>query len=153
MTTGTLSARTVNPLREGLRLEQTPPPCTMVIFGVTGDLTHRMLMPQLYALTSDTPLPAWFSIVGFARRGWSDEQFRAEMKAAVETGQKMPVDEATWQSFAQRLNYVSANFDDGAGYLRLKETLERIGFQWLTRLAAFTQRAEALRAFVSTPMA
>ena len=44
--------------------------------------------------------------------------------AAVEMGQKMPVDEATWQSFAQRLNYVSANFDDGAGYLRLKETLE-----------------------------
>src|SRR4051794_34751419 len=116
----------MNPLREGLRLEQTPPPCTMVIFGVTGDLTHRKLMPQLYELTSDTPLPAGFSIVGFARRDWDDEKFRAEMKAAVEGGQKAPVDSAAWQSFAQRLNYVSANFDDPAGYVRLKETLERI---------------------------
>ncbi|MFN8514180.1 MAG: glucose-6-phosphate dehydrogenase [Chloroflexia bacterium] len=126
MTTGTLSARTVNPLREGLRLEQTPPPCTMVIFGVTGDLTHRKLMPQLYALTNDTPLPAGFSIVGFARRDWDDEKFRAEMKAAVEGGQKTPVDSSAWQSFAQRLNYVSANFDDLAGYQRLKETLDKI---------------------------
>ncbi|MGN6697470.1 MAG: glucose-6-phosphate dehydrogenase, partial [Thermomicrobiales bacterium] len=57
----------INPLREGLRLEQTPPPCSMVIFGVTGDLTHRKLMPSLYELVVDTPLPASFSIVGFAR--------------------------------------------------------------------------------------
>ena len=124
--TATLANRAVNPLREGLRLEQTPPPCTMVIFGVTGDLTHRKLMPQLYALTIDTPLPAGFSIVGFARRAWTDDHFREEMKGAVESSQKVPVDAATWQSFAQRLNYVSANFDDPQGYVQLKETLDRI---------------------------
>ena len=124
--TASLANRAVNPLREGLRLEQTPPPCTMVIFGVTGDLTHRKLMPQLYALTVDTPLPAGFSIVGFARRNWTDEQFRTEMKGALESSQTTPIDEATWQSFAQRLDYVSANFDDPAGYTKLKEALDRL---------------------------
>ena len=126
---GTVSApgrTTINPLREGLRLEQTPPPCTMVIFGVTGDLTHRKLMPQLYELTVDTPLPPGFSIVGYARRDWDDERFRAEMQAAVQHALPAGVDEAGWQSFAQRLCYVSANFDDLAGYLKLKETLDRI---------------------------
>src|SRR5256885_988002 len=61
MQTATTAAPSVpmkNPLREGLRLEQTPPPCAMVIFGVTGDLTSRKLMPSLYALAVDTTLSA-----------------------------------------------------------------------------------------------
>ncbi len=116
----------VNPLREGLRLEQTPPPCTMVIFGVTGDLTHRKLMPSLYELAVDVPLPANFSVVGFARRDWDDEQFRQEMSDAVHKGIKGEVDAAAWQNFAQRLNYVSSNFDDPEGYRRLGELLDRI---------------------------
>ncbi len=116
----------MNPLREGLRLDQTPPPCTMVIFGVTGDLTHRKLMPQLYDLTVDTPLPAPFSIVGFARRDWDDNRFREEMKGAVVGALGEKVDDAGWQSFAQRLCYVNGNFDDPAGYTRLGETLDRL---------------------------
>ncbi len=117
---------TINPLREGLRLEQTPDPCTMVIFGVTGDLTHRKLMPQLYDLTVDTPLPAAFSIVGFARRDWDDEKFRNEMQTAVKDALGDEVDDATWQEFAKRLSYVQANFDDLAGYQKLKEVLEQL---------------------------
>jgi glucose-6-phosphate 1-dehydrogenase len=116
----------INPLREGLRLEQTPPLCTMVIFGVTGDLTHRKLMPSLYELVVDTPLPAAFSIVGFARRPWDDDKFRAEMQTAVTSALKDQVDTAGWQSFAQRLSYVSSTFDDPAGYVRLKEELDRL---------------------------
>ena len=114
----------VNPLREGLRLEQTPPPCAMVIFGVTGDLTHRKLMPSLFELAIDTPLPAGFSIVGFARRDWDDERFRDEMGGAVRKALKEELEPAAWQSFAQRLSYISANFDDPAGYKHLRETLE-----------------------------
>src|SRR5437667_355164 len=71
------------PLREGLRLERTPEPCALVIFGATGDLTRRKLIPALYHLGHDRLLPANFAAVGFARRDWSDESFRAEMKEAV----------------------------------------------------------------------
>ncbi|HEY8601156.1 MAG TPA: glucose-6-phosphate dehydrogenase [Thermomicrobiales bacterium] len=124
--TATTNRPAMNPLREGLRLEQTPPPCTMVIFGVTGDLTHRKLMPQLYDLTVDTPLPAAFSIVGFARRDWDDDRFRSEMQGAVKHALGEKVDDASWQGFAQRLSYVSANFDDLDGYHRLKESLEKL---------------------------
>ena len=57
-----------NPLRAGLRLERTPQPCTMVIYGATGDLTHRKLMPALYNLAREQLLPSPFAVVAFARR-------------------------------------------------------------------------------------
>ena len=72
-------------------------------------------MPSLYELVVDTPLPAAFSIVGFARRPWDDDKFRAEMQTAVTSALKDQVDAAGWQSFAQRLSYVNSNFDDPAG--------------------------------------
>ena len=65
-----------NPLREGIRLKHGPEPCVMVIFGATGDLTHRKLLPALYDLAIEHPLPAGFAVVGFARRPYSDDQFR-----------------------------------------------------------------------------
>ncbi len=123
----------VNPLREGLRLEQTPPPCAMVIFGVTGDLTRRKLMPSLYELTMGMPLPPGFSIVGFARRDWDDGRFRDEMHGAVGNGLKEEVEPAAWGSFAQRLSYVSANFDDPGGYAHLKDELDRLDRERGTR--------------------
>ena len=58
-----------NPLREGIRIKNSPEPCVMVIFGATGDLTHRKLLPALYNLALEHPLPAGFSVVAFARRG------------------------------------------------------------------------------------
>ena len=64
-----------NPLREGLRIKQSTEPCVMVIFGATGDLTHRKLLPALYDLALEHPLPAGFSVVGFARRPYSDDDF------------------------------------------------------------------------------
>jgi len=75
-----------NPLREGIRLERTPDPCVMVIFGASGDLTKRKLMPALYNLWRERLLPAGFSVVGFSRTDMNDAQYRATMMEAVEIG-------------------------------------------------------------------
>jgi glucose-6-phosphate 1-dehydrogenase len=68
-----------NPLREGLDDVRTPDPCTIVIFGVTGDLAARKLGPALYTLASENMLPQPYTVVGVGRREWSDEKLRAEM--------------------------------------------------------------------------
>ena len=93
-----------NPLRAGLRLPRTPDACAVVVFGATGDLTARKLMPALYNLSRERLLPAGFSVVGFARRDWSEEQFRAVMKEAVTQYSREPIQEDIWDSFAQGLH-------------------------------------------------
>src|SRR5258705_7381309 len=67
---------TPNPLRDGVRMKRTHEPATMVIFGATGDLTHRKLVPALYNLQRERLLPPGFNVIGFARRDWSDDFFR-----------------------------------------------------------------------------
>jgi glucose-6-phosphate 1-dehydrogenase len=113
-----------NPLREGLRLERTPEPCALVIFGATGDLTRRKLIPALYQLSHDRLLPANFAIVGFARRDWDDQTFRAEMKEAVDDFAST-VHEGVWESFAETLYFHRGEFDKPDAYeslaVRLKE--------------------------------
>jgi hypothetical protein len=74
------AGRLINPLRAGLQTERNPQACAMVIFGVSGDLTSRKLMPALYDLYVSVPLPPGFSIIGISRREWSDDDFRAEMR-------------------------------------------------------------------------
>jgi glucose-6-phosphate 1-dehydrogenase len=113
----------VNPLREGMRIQRTPEPCAVVVFGASGDLTARKLVPALYNLARMRMLPAGFSVVGFARRDWTDEQFRAVMKEAVATHSREPLVEDIWQNFARGLHYVSGSFDDASGYARLGERL------------------------------
>jgi glucose-6-phosphate 1-dehydrogenase len=121
------TATIVNPLRQGLRLERSPEPCVMVIFGATGDLTHRKLVPALYNLAQEGFLPPGFSVVGFARRPKTDEQFRDEMRAAVnEFSRRRPVDEASWESFARGLFYCTSSFDRPEGYRALADILARI---------------------------
>ena len=73
----------VNPLREGLSSRAMPKPCAVVIFGATGDLTHRKLVPALYNLAADGELPPAVSVVGFARREKTDEKFRKELEEAA----------------------------------------------------------------------
>jgi len=114
-----------NPLREGLRLERTPEPCTLVIFGATGDLTHRKLIPALYSMSHQRLLPPNFAIVGFARRDWNDETFRQKMKEAVDEFAKN-VHGGVWDSFAQELYFNRSDFTDLDGYKRLKELLDRL---------------------------
>ncbi|GAC1547927.1 MAG: glucose-6-phosphate dehydrogenase [Polyangiales bacterium] len=116
-----------NPLREGLVTERIPPPCTVVIFGASGDLTKRKLLPALYNLAVSRLLPPGASVVGYARREVSDEQFRDNQKKNVaEFSRRKPLDEAIWNDFAQGLHYVSGTFEDPKGYDKLKAKLDEL---------------------------
>ncbi len=115
-----------NPLRAGLRMQRTPSPCTMVIFGATGDLTSRKLVPALYNLQRDRLLPHGFSVVGFARRDWSDDFFRQTMHDATEKFSRTGLEAELWGSFADGISYVRAPFDDPSGYSALRERLEAL---------------------------
>lgn len=115
-----------NPLRAGLRLERVPAPCVMVIFGVTGDLTARKLMPSLYDLAIGHPLPEGFSILGVSHRDWSDDVFRSEMRQAVEAGARAPVTDESWELFSQGLFYVRGDFRAEETYTELNQRLETI---------------------------
>ena len=121
MTTATPPA--VNPLRQGLRLPRTPEPCAVVVFGATGDLTARKLVPALYNLARERLLPTGFSVVGFSRRDWDDDQFRAAMKDAVAKFSRTPLQEDIWESFARTLHYVRGDFSAMPGYELLADRL------------------------------
>ncbi len=119
-----------NPLREGIRLERTPDPCVMVIFGASGDLTRRKLMPALYNLWRERLLPAGFSVVGFSRTDMKDEQFRAAMKQAVEQfGEQGPLNSEAWDNFAEGLFYLSAHPGHPEDYASLSSLLEEVDRQ------------------------
>jgi glucose-6-phosphate 1-dehydrogenase len=120
------STLTVSPLREGLRLRRVPDPCTIVIFGVTGDLAHRKLMPSLYTLRRLGMIPPACAVVGVARRPKTDEAFRNEMAAAVLGASPAPADRELWEAFAEGLFYVQGEFHDPDAYARLRAALERI---------------------------
>ena len=103
---------TANPLRAGLQAERTPAPNVLVIFGASGDLTRRKLIPALYNLARERLLPAGFAVVGYARRPYTTEEFRQLMRAAVDRfSRSRPVQEAVWESFADRLYYLSGQYD------------------------------------------
>ena len=112
-----------NPLREGLSSRAMPEPCTLVIFGATGDLTHRKLVPALYNLAADGALPPAISVVGFARRDKSDEVFRGELEEAARKHSRQSIHEELWGSFAAAICYHRSGFDDLAGYESLAERL------------------------------
>lgn len=113
-----------NPLRVGSRLERTPQPTTIVIFGATGDLTKRKLVPALYNLAIDNHLPSDLSVIGFARRDWSDEKFRAEMQEGISEFSRRPLEAPLWESFSTKLHFLSSEFQDTDGYERLRSLLE-----------------------------
>src|SRR5215470_2308706 len=113
------------PVRETRRARRVPDPCAIVIFGATGDLTHRKLMPALYTLSRLGMLPVEYAVVGFARRPMSDDVFREQMAKSV-LGNKPASADPAWAEFAGRLFYVQAEFNDAGGYDRLRQTLERL---------------------------
>src|ERR1700722_12743001 len=115
-----------NPLREGLVSRATPGTCTVVIFGATGDLTHRKLIPALYNLAADGDLPSALTVVGFARRDKTDEQFRSELEDATKKFSRQSVQDELWQSFANRIFYHRSEFGDPDGYKRLAKRLAEI---------------------------
>src|SRR4029077_19003574 len=115
----------VNPLREGLRLERVPDPSTLVLFGATGDLAHRKVIPALYQLWRTNLLPHEFMLVAVAARPFSDESFRAAVHAALERHSRvLPLDADAWESFAQRIDYLQFDFDDAAGFDKLSTYLD-----------------------------
>ncbi|HEX8617827.1 MAG TPA: glucose-6-phosphate dehydrogenase [Thermoanaerobaculia bacterium] len=114
-----------NPLREGLEQERVPEPSCLVIFGASGDLTQRKLIPALYSLAHDGLLPPGQTIVGLSRAEMTDEQFRAAMREACDQhARTSPVDEEIWENFARGLFYVAGEFTDSQAYNRLRERLE-----------------------------
>src|SRR5438477_10806710 len=116
----------VNPLREGLSTRAVPQPCSIVIFGATGDLTHRKLLPALYNLAADGELPPAVAVIGFARRQKTDEQFRKEQEESTRKFSRQTVRDEIWNAFAQGLFYHTSEFHDAAGYKSLAERLDKI---------------------------
>ncbi len=116
-----------------MRLEPTAPPSVVVIFGATGDLTRRKLLPALFRLAKQRLVPAEFAILGTARQPFSDDEFRQNMRAAIsEFGHEDSLDEEAWQSFAQRIFYRSGDFNDSKLYAELKTKLEEIDREYDT---------------------
>jgi glucose-6-phosphate 1-dehydrogenase len=115
-----------NPLRAGMRLERTPSPCVVVIFGASGDLTKRKLLPALYNLSREHLLPSGFSIVGVGRTEMSDDEFRKAMRSAEEEFGHGPVDNEVWESFAEGLFYLTAHPEHTERYHSLSELLGRL---------------------------
>src|SRR5213079_852246 len=115
-----------NPLREGLSARPVPQPCSIVIYGATGDLTHRKLVPALYNLAADGELPPGVVIVGFARRDKSDDEFRRDLEESTRKFSRQPVRDEIWNAFAQSVFYHQSEFGDEAGYKRLAKRLEEL---------------------------
>lgn len=127
-------AKKGNPLHEAGQGGRTVDPCVLVIFGATGDLTARKLMPALYNLKREGQLPSNFVCVGFARREKNDNQFREEMKEAVSKFSRVkPLDEKLWDDFAKTLFYHQANFDEQEGYDNLKKSMEELDGKYGTK--------------------
>jgi len=118
---------TPNPLRPGLRAESAPEPCAMVIFGATGDLARRKLVPALYNLAVSGHLAAAFGIVGVAKSGLPPDEFARDMREAVGTfSRTKPIDPEIWQDFAAGMRYVTGSFDEPETYARLRAQLEEL---------------------------
>ncbi|MDR0482742.1 MAG: glucose-6-phosphate dehydrogenase [Cellulomonadaceae bacterium] len=101
-------------------------PCAVVLFGVTGDLARRKLLPALYDLANRGLLPAGFGLVGYARRDWTLDQFVEQVRTAVVAGARTPFREDTWKQLTEGIRFVSGNFSDDEGFIALRTTLEQL---------------------------
>ncbi|WP_345764710.1 glucose-6-phosphate dehydrogenase [Diaminobutyricibacter sp. McL0608] len=117
-----------NPLRVPYdkRLNRIAGPSSLIIFGVTGDLSRKKLMPAVYDLANRGLLPPGFSLVGFARRDWEDQDFEKVVYDAVKQYSRTPFQDEVWQQLAQGIRFVSGEFDDEAAFERLKETVDKL---------------------------
>lgn len=116
-----------NPFREAdLSLRNHPESCILVIFGATGDLAHRKLIPALYNLAADGDLPAGLRVVGFARREKSDEEFRAGLEELNKEVSRQGHNDDLWGQFSQNITYHTSEFGDAEGYAGLKKRLDEM---------------------------
>src|SRR6187431_1312570 len=113
-----------NPLRlpSDRRLNRIAGPSGLIIFGVTGDLSRKKLMPAVYDLANRGLLPPGFALVGFARRDWEDQDFAQVVHDAVKQYARTPFREETWKQLLQGIRFVSGEFGDADAFTRLRET-------------------------------
>ena len=117
----------VNPFREGLQLAGATHPVQLIIFGASGDLTKRKLLPAIYNLVQANLAPQAFSVVGFARAPMSDDDFRDVLENAVATSSEVRVkDDAALKKLCEHVNYVAGDFHDAAAYVKLKSQLDAL---------------------------
>src|SRR6201985_3768509 len=109
----------------GKKQERIPEPCVVVIFGASGDLTKRKLLPALFHLKQQNLLPEEFAVVGVARRDLS-ATFAADMKDGILKGGGVETDESRLEPFIKKVRYFATNFDDDAGFEGLKEFLKKL---------------------------
>src|ERR1041384_5253876 len=103
-------------------------PCSIVIFGASGDLTARKLIPALYHLFKEKQMPPSFRVVGFARREKTDDSWRKELREALEQfSRTKPVDDKVWTDFAKNIFYCMGDLTDDAAYKTLEELLVSFG--------------------------
>ncbi|HVV01443.1 MAG TPA: glucose-6-phosphate dehydrogenase [Verrucomicrobiae bacterium] len=113
-------------------------PCSIVIFGASGDLTSRKLIPALYHLHKDGQMPPEFRIIGFARREKTDDSWRAELREALgRFSRTQPVDEAVWSDFAKHIHYCRGDINDAAAYQKLEKQLTAFGSEPLRKHILF----------------
>ncbi len=117
-----------NPLRLATdrRLSRIAGPSGLIIFGVTGDLSRKKLMPAVYDLANRGLLPPGFALVGFARRDWETQDFEKVVHDAVKQYARTPFDDDVWKQLAQGIRFVQGEFDDDAAFARLKDTVEEL---------------------------
>lgn len=117
-----------NPLRDprDRRLPRIAGPCGLVIFGVTGDLARRKLMPAVYDLANRGLLPPGFALTGFARRDWATQDFAQVVYDAVKKNARTPFRESTWEQLAKGIRFVQGEFDDDAAFDRLSQTVKEL---------------------------
>ena len=119
------SLRHVNPLRDpqDRRLPNIAGPCGLVIFGVTGDLSRKKVMPAIYDLASRGLLPPGFSLVGFARRDWQDQDFAQIVHDSVKEHARTEFREEVWDQLAEGFRFVSGDFSDDVAFDTLRQTI------------------------------
>jgi len=118
--------REENPLRAGLLLEKVPDPCSIVVFGATGDLTSRKILPAIYNLRRAGLLPAETTVVGFSRRQLSDADFRKLTRESLDQHSRVKPEEGLWHDFAEGIFYEPGQFSERSAYRDLAERLEQI---------------------------
>jgi glucose-6-phosphate 1-dehydrogenase len=119
---------TLNPLRDprDRRIPRVAGPCVLVLFGVTGDLASKKLLPAIYDLANRGLLPPGFSLVGFARRSWEDEDFAKITHDAVKAHARTPFRDTVWQQVAEGVRFVPGEFADDEAFDRLAETVAEL---------------------------
>ncbi|MGH9582631.1 MAG: glucose-6-phosphate dehydrogenase, partial [Bryobacteraceae bacterium] len=116
-----------NPLQDSLRFGRRVPPCAIVIFGASGDLSKRKLLPALYRLFYERRISPSFAVIGSSRTDISDDQFRDKMRDSVRQFlEDAPFDEDVWKSFAQCLFYIPGDLNDPPSYDRIGQKLAEV---------------------------